>query len=108
MRNSTERSHESQTLLQGPYDSEMTYAQKVQAKRGLLVKPKIIEAMPGYGAEIMFMVSLLFMAKFYSETFWNAMTFFNICVPILLFLLIKILMNIMEYIKFISIDDDDE
>ena len=72
------------------------------------MKPKIIESMPGYSAEIMFLVSLLFMAKFYSETFWNAMTFFNICAPILLFLLIKILMNIMEYIKFISIDDNDD
>lgn len=72
------------------------------------MKPKIIESMPGYAAEIMFIVSLLFMAKFYSETFWNAMTFFNICSPILLFLLIKILMNIMEYIKFISIDDGDD
>ena len=72
------------------------------------MKTKVIEKMPEYTAELIFVVSLLFMAKFYSETFWNAMTFFNICVPILLFLLIKILMNIMEYIKFISIDDNDE
>lgn len=47
----------------------------------------------------------LFLAKFYNETFFDAMTFFMISVPMLAYLVFNIFMNMLDFIKQLHLDD---
>ena len=44
------------------------------------------------------MVNML-MLKFYSERFFDAMTFFNICVPIMAYLIGTLVLSLMDFVK---------
>ena len=54
---------------------------------------------PGYSAELAFIMVNMLMLKFYSERFFDAMSFFNICVPIMAFLVGTLVLNLMEFVK---------
>ena len=60
---------------------------------------------PGYAAEIMFVMVNMFMFKFYSERFYDAMTFFLLGCPLLLYLVVTLFMNLMEFIKLLHIEE---
>lgn len=60
---------------------------------------------PGYAAEIMFLMANMFMLKFYSERFYDAMTFFLLSVPLLGYLICTLFVNLMEFIKLLHIEE---
>lgn len=51
------------------------------------------------------MIVNLFMLKFYSERFFDAMSFFNISMPMLAYLIGTLFINLMEFIKLLHIED---
>ena len=61
--------------------------------------------MPSYMPELTFLVLNMFLAKFYNETFFDAMSFFNLGVPFMLYLICMLFSNLLEFIKQILIDD---
>ena len=60
---------------------------------------------PTYVAEMAFVMVNMFFVKFYNETFFDAMTFFNIAVPMMIYLIGTLFMTLMEFIKLIHIED---
>ena len=63
---------------------------------------------PSYASELTLVIVNMFMLKFYSERFFDAMTFFNIAVPMLAYLICTLFMNLMEFIKLLHIEDTDQ
>ena len=53
----------------------------------------------------MFVMVNMFLLKFYSERFFDAMSFFNVSVPMLVYLIGTLFMNLMEFIKLIHNED---
>lgn len=53
----------------------------------------------------MFVMVNMFLLKFYSERFFDAMSFFNVSVPMLVYLIGTLFMNLMEFIKLLHIED---
>ena len=53
----------------------------------------------------MFIMLNMFLLKFYSERFFEAMTFFNVAVPMMIFLIISLFKNLFELIKLLHIED---
>lgn len=49
----------------------------------------------------------MFLFKFYSDRFYDAMTFFILAVPMLGYLLAQLLMNLLEFIKLLHIEELD-
>ena len=47
----------------------------------------------------------MFLLKFYSERFFDAMTFFNVAVPMLIYLVCTLFSNLIEFIKLLHIED---
>ena len=47
----------------------------------------------------------MFLLKFYSERFFDAMSFFNVCIPMLVYLICILFSNLMEFIKLLHIED---
>jgi hypothetical protein len=60
---------------------------------------------PSYASEITFVMVNMFLAKFYSERFFEAMTFFNIAVPMMLYLIVCLFKNLIEFMKLLQIED---
>ena len=60
---------------------------------------------PGYTSEIVFLMSNLFILKFYSERFFDAMSFFNISIPIMLYLVCCLVFNLLDFVKQMHIDE---
>jgi len=54
---------------------------------------------PGYTSEIVFLMINLFISKFYNERFFDAMTLFNISIPIMLYLVCCLIMNLLDFVK---------
>ena len=50
----------------------------------------------------------MFFIKFYNETFFDAMTFFNIGVPLMFYLICTLFINLMKFIKLIHVEDDSD
>ena len=63
--------------------------------------------LPSYASELLFVIVNMFLLKFYSERFFDAMTFFNISVPMLAYLICTLFVNLMEFIKLLHIEDND-
>lgn len=47
----------------------------------------------------------LFILKFYSERFFDAMSFFNISIPIMLYLVGCLIINLLDFVKQMHIDE---
>ena len=60
---------------------------------------------PGYTSEIAFLMINLFILKFYSERFFDAMSFFNISIPIMLYLVGCLIINLLDFVKQMHIDE---
>ena len=60
---------------------------------------------PSHASELTFIVVNLFLAKFYSERFFEAMTFFNIAVPLMLYLIICLFQNLIKFTQLLQIED---
>jgi len=60
---------------------------------------------PSYISEITFVMVNLFLLKFYSERFYDAMTFFNISVPIMAYLIGTLFMNLLDFVKLLHIEE---
>ena len=60
---------------------------------------------PSYASELMFVMLNMFLLKFYSERFFEAMTFFYVAIPMMLFLIISLFKNLFEFIKLLHIED---
>lgn len=60
---------------------------------------------PSYASELMFIMVNMFLLKFYSERFFDAMTFFNVSIPMLIYLICTLFINLMEFIKLLHIED---
>lgn len=52
-----------------------------------------------------FIMVNMFFLKFYNETFFDAMTFFNIAVPMMIYLIGTLFITLMQFIKLIHIED---
>ena len=77
-----------------------TYSANMKEKKTLKnTKP------PSYISEIAFLMINMLLLKFYSERFYDAMTFFNISVPIMAFLICSLFMNLMEFVKLLHIEE---
>jgi len=53
----------------------------------------------------MFIMMNMFMLKFYSDRFFDAMTFFIMVVPLLGYLICSLFVNLMEFIKLLHIEE---
>ena len=60
---------------------------------------------PSYASELTFVIVNMFLLKFYSERFFDAMTFFNVAVPMLIYLVCTLFSNLIEFIKLLHIED---
>ena len=60
---------------------------------------------PGYMSEVMFVMANCFMLKFYSERFYDAMTFFLLSIPLLAYLVCTLVFNVLEFIKILHIEE---
>ena len=60
---------------------------------------------PTYVSELTFIMVNMLLLKFYSERFYDAMTFFNISVPIMAFLIGTFFMNLMNFVKLLHIEE---
>lgn len=60
---------------------------------------------PSYASEISFIMVNLFLLKFYSEGFFEAMTFFNIAVPLMLYLIVCLFQNLIKFMQLLQIED---
>ncbi len=60
---------------------------------------------PGYTSEIVFLMINLFILKFYSERFFDAMSFFNISIPVMLYLVCCLIINLLDFVKQMHIDE---
>ena len=60
---------------------------------------------PSYKSEITFVMINMLLLKFYSERFYDAMTFFNISVPIMAYLICTLFANLLEFVKLLHIED---
>jgi hypothetical protein len=60
---------------------------------------------PSYAPELIFIVVNMFLFKFYSERFFEAMSFFNMAIPMLIYLICTLFSNLMEFIKLLHIED---
>jgi hypothetical protein len=59
----------------------------------------------------MLLVVNLFLIKFYNGEFFEAMTFFKICVPLMIYFIGMLFLNLIEFVKLLHIEDpnaDDE
>ena len=61
--------------------------------------------MPSYQTEVLFVIVNMFLAKFYSDRFYDAMTFFLLSTPMLLYLVGQLFINLMEFIKLLHIEE---
>ena len=61
--------------------------------------------LPSYAAELTFILVNMFLLKFYSERFFDAMSFFNVSIPMLIYLICTLFSNLMEFIKLLHIED---
>ena len=60
---------------------------------------------PSYLPELTLFMLNMFLLKFYSETFFDAMSFFNLGVPFMLYLICTLFSNLLEFIKQILLED---
>jgi len=60
---------------------------------------------PGYMSEVMFVMANCFLLKFYSERFYDAMTFFLLSIPLLGYLVCTLIVNLLEFIKILHIEE---
>ena len=82
-------------------DSQVDFSQIKENKNLKNAKP------PSYVADMAFIMVNMFFLKFYNETFFDAMTFFNIAVPMMIYLIGTLFITLMEFIKLIHIEDMD-
>lgn len=60
---------------------------------------------PSYASELVFVMVNMFLFKFYSERFFDAMSFFNVAIPMMVYLICTLFSNLMEFIKLLHIED---
>jgi hypothetical protein len=61
--------------------------------------------MPSYASEVLFLIVNMFLLKFYSDRFYEAMSFFLLSTPMLLYLVCTLFLNLMEFIKLLHIEE---
>jgi hypothetical protein len=61
--------------------------------------------LPSYVSELTFIMVNMFLFKFYSERFFGAMSFFNVAIPMLIYLICTLFSNLLEFIKLLHIED---
>lgn len=76
------------------------HSSKLKEKKSLKM-----QKMPSYGSEVLFVIVNMFLAKFYSDRFFDAMTFFLLSTPMLLYLVVSLFINLMEFIKLLHIEE---
>ena len=60
---------------------------------------------PSYASELTLVLVNMFLLKFYSERFFDAMSFFNVSIPMLIYLICTLFGNLMEFIKLLHIEE---
>ena len=60
---------------------------------------------PSHASEIIFLMMNLFLLKFYSEMFFDAMTFFNISVPMMIYLVFTLFLTLIEFMKQLALEE---
>jgi hypothetical protein len=63
------------------------------------------QKMPSYGSEVCFVVVTMFIAKFYNDRFFEAMSFFLLSCPFLVYLVGTLIVNLVEFVKLIHIEE---
>lgn len=76
-----------------------TAADKKNQKNLRFTKP------PSYASEMVFVTVNLFLLKFYNERFFESMSFFYIAIPMMVYLICILFMNLMEFIKLLHIEE---
>lgn len=64
-----------------------------------------VQKLPSYGSEVLFVIVNMFLLKFYSDRFFDAMTFFLLSTPMLLYLVVSLFVNLLEFIKLLHIEE---
>jgi len=82
-----------------PENDQIEYSKIKENKNLKNAKP------PSHVTEMAFVMINMFFLKFYNETFFDAMTFFNIAVPMMIYLIGTLFITLMEFIKLIHIED---
>ena len=82
-----------------PENDQIEYSKIKENKNLKNAKP------PSYVTEMAFVMINMFFLKFYNETFFDARTFFNIAVPMMIYLIGTLFITLMEFIKLIHIED---
>lgn len=54
---------------------------------------------------MVFVTINLFLLKFYNERFFESMTFFYIAIPMMVYLICILFINLMEFIKLLHIEE---
>jgi hypothetical protein len=47
----------------------------------------------------------MFLFKFYNERFFDAMSFFNVAIPMLFYLICTLFSNLLEFIKLLHVEE---
>jgi hypothetical protein len=61
---------------------------------------------PTYADEFCFVTVTLFFLKLYSQEAFMALSFFTICIPIMLYQVISLFGNLLKFIKMMHIEDE--
>lgn len=64
-----------------------------------------MQKLPGYSNEVLFIMVTMFIFKFYNERFFEAMTFFLLSCPFLVYIVGTLFINLMEFIKLLHIEE---
>lgn len=75
----------------------MKYASKSQRHK---MKP------PTYAHEFIFVTVSLLLLKLYSMDAFNALSFFTVCIPVMLYLVITLFGNLLKFIQMMHIEDE--
>ena len=63
---------------------------------------------PGYIVEVIFVMTLIFFLKMYSDAAFEAFTFMMMLLPILIYFVVSIVMDIIKFIQQLHVEDYDE
>lgn len=61
---------------------------------------------PSYATEFSFVTVSLFLGKLYNSEVFMALSFFTICIPIMLYLVISLFGNLLKFIQMMHIEDE--
>jgi hypothetical protein len=64
-----------------------------------------MQKLPGHASELLLVMVNMFLLKFHSQMFFDAMTFFILSVPMLIYLVVTLFTNLMQFIKLLHIEE---